>query len=179
MSNRTKNIVFGLLYYILIPLLFFYLYLFSLGGVIGDFSNILRNIYFILVPILILFIPIILTIIFKQKFYKTIIISLKITIIYFILLVITRLCIITYMSTFTFDKWNNYMSLRYLMVDDLDKNNSLIGKSKDEIIKELGMNSIYDEKMCYTIRTVFIAIDKYCIEFDEKDIAIKTYKYSK
>ena len=66
---------------------------------------------------------------------KKIIFALIITI---ILIVLGYLFFQSTNSRFTKERWLNYPDIRYKMIDDIDKNNSMIGKNQQEVEELLG-----------------------------------------
>ena len=102
------NIILGGSYYILGIIGFFLFFvLFGLCGVIEYFSDALFWTCFLVIPIIILLLPIIIKIISKKEFYKSILLSSISVVIYFILIFVINISIVKYMRVFTIDKWNN------------------------------------------------------------------------
>jgi len=172
------NIISGLLYYSIGTIGFFYSFVIGLFGIIPNFSVTLFCIYFLVLPIIILLLPIILKIILKKQFYKSILLSLKVVGVYLILVVLTSISIRIYISNFTPEKWNNekYSDLRYLMINDLEEKYNLVGMKKEEVIQILGkeygknINCIY-----YHIGVNWLEVFYYYLEYDENDIITKVY----
>lgn len=83
----------------------------------------------------------------------------------------------SYISSFSQEKWNNNETLRYYMVEDLEKKHQITGKTKNEITKLIGKPTYtYDNYgLVYEYRVGFNLIDEvvYQIEF-ENNIAKKT-----
>ena len=83
------------------------------------------------------------------------------------------------MKSFSVKNWNNYHNLRYLMVDDLEKNYNLIGKKTNDVKKLLGepdSSFDIDKSMCYFAKSEWIDSYYYCLEYDENNIITETYK---
>lgn len=128
-KSKVLSIILGLIYYICGIIGFFILFvLVGLFGIIELFSDTLFWICFFIVPIIILILPIILKITLKKEFYKSILYSLISVPIYFAIIIVINFAISKYMNVFTIDKWTNkqYSNLRYLMVNDLEKNTILL-----------------------------------------------------
>lgn len=180
-KEKMLNITFGTLYYILGIVGFFYLYMLAvLFGMISSFSQSLFIVCFIILPLIILILPVIIKKTMKQEFYKAILLSCISVIIYFIILFIIKFSILNYMSKFTIQKWNNdnYIDLRYLMLDDLEKKYDFIGMNKEKANQILGLKSYYnyDNGICYFIKNEWLNNYYYCLDYDENNIITKTYK---
>lgn len=182
---KNKNvlaIIFGMLYY-LIPVILYYL-LFVLNmmdGIIHSFSVVLFIVCIFVMPILFIFLPIIFSKILKKEWYKAFLYSFIINVIYVIIILPSiRFGIVGYMKSFSKSKWNNYANLRYIMVDDLEKNYNLIGKKTNDVKKLLGKpDSSFkiDKSMCYFIKgEFFLNSYYYCLEYDENNIITETFK---
>lgn len=173
------NIITGLLYYVLGVIIFFYSFvLVGLFGIILDFSEILFWIYFLVLPIIILILPIISKFIYKKQFYKAILKALKAVGVYFILIFTTSIGIRIYISNFTPEKWSNknYYNLRYLMLNDLEEKYELVGMKKEEVIKILGEEYKKNDKcIYYYIGGEWLESFYYYLEYDENGIITKVY----
>ncbi len=185
-KNKTLGIVLGLLYYVLICIFFFLFYIFGIfGGIIIDFSETLFIICYIYFAIFLLILPLFFKFILKKKFYKAIIYSTISFVIYLFVLFFIRIAIITYMSNFTKEKWNNsnHWNLRYLMVDNFEMKYNIIGMNKEEVYELLGTvtpaETSYGEnnKICYLIRGGLFAGTYYCFEYDENGVIVNTHRY--
>ena len=89
--NKTKilNLLFGTAYYVVGIFGFYILFIAGLfDGIIGEFSEAIYIICFVIIPIIILILPIFIKKILKKDFYKAIIIGCKIIIVYFILIIV-------------------------------------------------------------------------------------------
>ena len=80
----------------------------------------------------------ILSIILKLKYKKSVLISGISIIIYAVISLGAIFAIHGYFSDFSHNKWVKYPGERYLMLDDMIKENNFIGMSKEEVIKILG-----------------------------------------
>lgn len=177
-KEKKLSIIFGLIYYIVGVVGFFYLCSFSLlFGVIGDFSGTLFCICFLVLPIIILIMPIILKFVLKKPFYKAILWSLISVAVYFVIIFVTNFGITKYMSEFTFEKWNNeeYYNLRYLMLNSLEEQYDFIGMNKEEVIDMLGKESENKNRICYFVGSEFLTEFYYCLEYDENGTITKYY----
>lgn len=176
---KTLNVTFGLLYYILGIVGFFYLFILcGIFGIIESFSQELFFICFLLFPIIILLLPIIITKIFKKVFYKSILWGLMMVVVYFLILLFIRYSILRYMGTFTIEKWNHqeYYHLRYLMIEDLEDKYHFVGKNKEEVIRVLGTGNEYDHNICYFVKSEWLDSYDYCLHYDEDNIITDTYQ---
>jgi len=178
--NKTKilNLLFGTAYYVVGIFGFYILFIAGLfDGIIGEFSEAIYIICFVIIPIIILILPIFIKKILKKDFYKAIIIGCKIIIVYFILIIVIRCFIIGYMSKFTINKWNNsdWYDLRYLMIDSLEKEYNFIGMTKDYVIKILGEGQERENSICYSVKSIWMDSYYYCINFDENNVVTYTF----
>lgn len=178
--DKILSVSFGILYYILTPIFFFYLYIFeALTGSISDFSETLFYIVYVVIPIILVLMPILLKIILGKKFYKTILYSCLGFAIYILIIISLKFSIDMYFKTFTIEKWsnNNWHGFRYLMIDDMEKKYDFIGMNKNEIYDILGKEDKELEGeyvICYSMRNGFFEGDYYLIYLNEDDIVIKT-----
>lgn len=177
-KEKILNVIFGLIYYIIGIVGFFYLSVFALlFGVIGNFSDALFCICFLVLPIIVLIMPIILKVYLKKAFYKSILWSLISVVIYCIIIFATSFGISRYMSEFTFEKWNNkgYSNLRYLMLNSLEEQYDFIGMDKEDVIGILGKESEHKNRIYYFVGSEFLTEFYYCLEYDENGIITKYY----
>lgn len=177
-KEKVLSIILGLAYYAIGIIGFFYLSVFALlFGVIGNFSNTIFCICFLVLPIIVLFMPIILKFTLKKEFYKSILWSLISVAIYFVIIFATSFGISKYMSEFTFEKWNNeeYSNLRYLMLNSLEEKNDFIGMNKEEVIEILGKESDHGNRIYYFVGSQFLTEYFYCLEYDENNVITKFY----
>ena len=182
-----KKVGFVIIYYVIFIILFFNIYgnvMFSSNYVIGYFSETLFYICYNFIPIIFLLLPIILKIILKISFSKTMIYSFIITIMYIPILLITNLSITIYMKNFTIDKWNEKsVHLRYLMIEDFENKYRPIGKNKEEIIKMFGVDYSRlrdnDNSFCYVVGATGFKVVHYCFIYDDKDTIVDIkYNYN-
>lgn len=177
-KGKILSIIFGLIYYIIGIVGFFYLSAFALlFGVIGNFSDALFCICFLILPIIVLIMPIILKFALKKEFYKSVLWSLISVVVYFVIIFATSFGISRYMSEFTFEKWNNkgYSNLRYLMLNSLEEQYNFIGMNKEEVIGILGKESEHKNRIYYFVGSEFLTEFYYCLEYDENGIITKYY----
>lgn len=184
-NTKGSGIVFGLLYYTIIGPSLFVLFLWGIffDEIAEGLSPKLSSICYIYVPIFLLILPIIFKFILKKKFYKAIIYSFASVIIYLCILFLARLAIISYMSSFTTEKWNNpkYENLRYLMIDNLEEKHNIIGMNKEDIYALLGEEdgSFEEHNRIYYIigQPRWISVEElyYCLEYDGNGVIINTY----
>lgn len=181
-KDRILNIVSGVLYYILGPIFFFYLYVFAaLVGSIGDFSPELFNIIYLIVPIILLIMPILIKFIFRKKFNKSILYSCIGIIMYILLIIGITLGINRYFHTFSTEKWcnDNWHSFRFLMIEDMEEKYNIVGMKKSEVYDILGEEDKELEELqgeyviCYSMRNGFFEGDYFQIFLNENDIVTK------
>lgn len=180
-NKKTLAIILGVSYYLILGILSFLSFILNMvDGVISLFSNVLFIICIFILPVLFIFLPIIFSKLFKKEWYKAFLYSFIINIIYVIIVVpVIRFGIISYMKSFSDTKWDNYDNLRYIMVDDLEKNYNLIGKKTNDVKKLLGKpDSSFDsdKSMCYFVKSKWLDSYFYCLEYDENNVIIETYK---
>lgn len=182
MKNKNAlSIIFGVLYYLILAGLSFLTFgLNVFDGVISLFSDVLFIVCIFVMPVLFIFLPIIFSKLLKKEWYKAFLYSFIINVIYVIIILPSiRFGIVGYMKSFSKSKWNNYDNLRYIMVDDLEKNYNLIGKKTNDVKKLLGKpDSSFDsdKSMCYFVKSKWLDSYFYCLEYDENNIIIKTFK---
>ncbi len=179
MKNKKKlGIIFGIIYYLFWILLAYLSFIVNmLDGVINLFSSVLFIISIFIIPILFILLPFIFKKLLKKEWYKAFVYSFIINVIYIIIIVpVIRFGIISYMKSFSIKKWNNYDNLRYLMIDDLEKNHNLIGMKKDDVNKLLGKEDSNYEGMCYFVKSEFLDSYFYCLKYDENNIITETFK---
>lgn len=171
MKNKNAlSIIFGVLYYLILAGLSFFTFgLNVFDGVISLFSD-----------VLFIFLPIIFSKLLKKEWYKAFLYSFIVNVIYLIIILPSiRFGIANYMKSFSKSKWNNYANLRYIMVDDLEKNYNLIGKKTNDVKKLLGKpDSSFDsdKSMCYFVKSKWLDSYFYCLEYDENNVITETFK---
>lgn len=176
-KNIILGIIFCLTYYVLTIIFFFFNFIVGTFDIIIEYSELLFNICYIIIPILTLLLPIILKFILKNKFYKCFIYSVFSLLIYIFIMLIIRFSILCYYKVFTIEKWESeHENLRYLMINDLEKKYNFIGMNKNEVYKILGKNYDHDINncICYFIGYAIFDIDFYCLEYNENNIIIDT-----
>lgn len=150
--------------------------------VIYKFSKILFNICYNFIPIIFLFLPIMLKIIFNRCFNKSMLYSFIIVIMYIPILLIINLSITIYMKNFTLEKWHEKsVHLRHLMIEDFEDKYKPIGANKEDIINILGVDYSRlrdnDNSLCYVIEASGFDAKHYCFIYNENDI-ITDIKYN-
>ena len=176
-QNLIKNIFFTIVLIIGwtgILLASFLIYLMSdmvrfLGNGILDYTTILIYLLTFVLPIM-----------FRKQISKYL--SLPLSFIVFSLLsVVVVGCILggasNYISDFSQEKWNNNERLRKYMIDDLEQNHGIIGKTDKEIVELLGepiyISDELNNKYEYYVGESIIDPYGYQIEF-ENNIAVNT-----
>ncbi len=169
---RRFNIILPSIYYIFGIFGFYFLFIMGITSGFLDLKK-LFLILFVILPIIVLLLPIVIKTIMKIEFYKCILFSLIGVVIYFIIFSIVLLSI----GTFSESNWKNdqYMNLRYLMIDDLESKYDLIGMNKDEIMKLLGETSGEGE-LCYPTSSFMITTYFYCLRYDENNLITEIYE---
>lgn len=171
-----KNIISTALYYVL-GIMGFYLFFIFAGffSEIDYFSNTLFRICYVVIPIIILLLPVILKFVLKREFYQSVVLSLISVPIYFILIYMINFGISSYMEKFTLEKWEKYQDLRYLMIDDLEKQYHFAGMKKEEALEILGKDYEYENRIYYFIRSAWLRSYYYCLEYDENGTITTVY----
>lgn len=181
-KDKILNPILGVLYYICVPVFFFYLCIFELfAGQIINFSAALFFIFFLIIPFLFLLLPVIIRYTLDKKFYKSILYSCAVILIHLLLILGLTFGLIKYFSTFSTEKWcnNDWYGFRYLMIDDLKEQHKLVGMEKDEVYSILGEedsefeNSQGENVICYFVNDGFLAGEYFEIFLDDDDIVTK------
>lgn len=150
----------------------------TLGNtIIGDTSMSLFYILYFILPICLLFVPILLYFIFKNKRSKILQYSFISLLVFIILLITTILSVRGYFSKYSKEKWKNNVANRYCMIDDIEKNYNVIGKSKDEVIKLLGDKFTENKDhstIMYEVKYSLVSVQYYILYYDENNTIIKT-----
>ncbi|MCI8344559.1 MAG: hypothetical protein HFJ42_01015 [Clostridia bacterium] len=147
------------------------------NSIIGDTSIVLFKLLYIIIPICLLFVPIFLFFIFKNKRSKILQYSFISLLVFIILLITTILGVRGYFSKYSKEKWKNNVANRYCMIDDIEKNYNVIGKNKNEVIELLGNNFIEnneDSSIMYEIKYSLVSVQYYILYYDENNTIIKT-----
>lgn len=178
-KKKLLKIMVGIIYYALGIIGFGYLFILSsLEGIIKSFHQMLFLSCFVIAPLVILILPIVLNRIIKVEYFKSFISGCISIVIYIIAIVLIRFAIIGYMSDFTILKWTNekHANLRYLMIDDLEREYNFIGKNKTEAISVLGKASTFDNSLCYYVKSDWIDSYYYCFKYDDTNVITEIYK---
>jgi len=147
---------------------------------ISDMVRFLGNGILVYTTILIYTLTFALPIIFRRQISKHLSLPLSF-IVFSVLSVVVVSCILgganNYISDFTQEKWNNNERLRKYMIDDLEQNYGIIGKTDKEIVNLLGepiyISDELNNKYEYYVGESIIDPYGYQIEF-ENNIAINT-----
>ena len=180
-KHKAAGIISGILYYGRGLYFFFISYVIGMfDGVILEFSYGLFNVFYVVLPIILLILPIVFRILWKKTFLKSLLYACVGILIYGLFLVMVRVGITNYFKTFSTEKWSNpdWHGLRYLMIDDLEQKYVLEGSSEEEILKLLGNNEMEGglqnperrNMVCYFIDFTFPKSSYYCFYFDENGI---------
>ena len=146
----------------------------------SDMVRFLGNGILVYTTILIYLLTFVLPIMFRKQISKYL--SLPLSFIVFSLLsVVVVGCILggasIYISDFSQEKWNNNERLRKYMIDDLEQNHGIIGKTDKEIVNLLGepiyISDELNNKYEYYVGESIIDPYGYQIEF-ENNIAVNT-----
>ena len=179
-NKYTKlDFILGGLYYLILILFFinYFIYgIFSENLIIG-FSFLLFVLCYNIIPCILILLPSLIEIKLNKKFYKSVIISFIITILYLIVIIPTiQLCIKSYYSTFTTKKWTNMIqSYRYLMIDDLEEKYNFVGMDKEDVFNILGREDVgHDLTIKYYVGDGESKVISYIVYLDENEIVIKT-----
>ena len=178
---RRLNIALSLLWFagifVLTALNLLYTVAERLPDVFFTTSGLLFLALYILVPSVIWHLPILIRFIFKKPFRKALFISICVTIVYILLFVSLQKGLTVYFSDFSQSKWNNYISNRHLMINDLENDYKIIGMDKTEVTELLGQpsNNISggSNVIIYHIRTYDFAWYKYHLTLENGKV-IKT-----
>ena len=152
----------------------FLLYLMS------DMFRFLGNGILIYIIVFIYALAFVLPIIFRKRISKYLSLPLSF-IVFTILSVVVVGCILggakNYISNFSQEKWNNNGRLRKYMINDLEENHGIIGKTDKEIVDLLGeptyISDALNIKYEYYVGESIIDSCGYQIEFDN-NIAVNT-----
>lgn len=150
------------------------------NSIIGNTSIVLFKLLYIIIPICLLFIPILLFFIFKNKKDKIVPYSFIILMLYIIIFLSTMFGIKSYFCKFSKAKWENNVSNRYYMIDDIEKNHNIIGKSKNEVIDLLGKNFIEnneDSTIMYEIEYSLVSVQYYVLYFENNTVTKTSTKW--
>ena len=180
-KHKVAGIISGILYYA--GGLYFFLISYVLGafdGVLWEFSNGLFNVFYIVLPIILLVLPIVFRVLWKKTFLRSLLCGCIGVVVYGLFLVATRFGIENYFKTFTVEKWANpdWDGLRYFMVSDLEEKYVLEGSPEEEVIDLLGNNEVEGglqntegrNMTCYLIEHAFPKEIYYCVYFDDNGI---------
>ena len=182
-NKKILSIIFGIIYYAVALVLFFFLFITAIFlGDIGEFSEIIFNICYIVLPAIILLIPLIFKFILKKPFYKSIIYGCISILIYIFIIITIKLSILCYFRTFSTDKWKNdgWHYFRHVMLNDLEKKYNIKGMDKNEIYKILGKGeyeTTYNNgeyMISYSISYKLKVQTSYRIYFNEENKVIRT-----
>ncbi len=156
------------------------LFLSFLLYLMSDMFRFLGNGILVYATIFIYAITFVLPIVLKRQISKYLSLPLSF-IIFTILSVVVVGCILggakNYISDFSQEKWNNNERLRKYMIDDLEENHGIIGKTEKEILDLLGepiyISDALNIKYEYYVGESIIDPYGYQIEFDN-NIAVNT-----
>lgn len=183
-NKKVLTAIFCVLYYLILGVLSLFIFAASIfDGVIDCFSESLFIVCVFVIPLLFIFLPLIFNKCLKKEWHKAFLYSFVANVTYVIIILpFIRFGITGYMKSFSVNKWDNYHNLRYLMVDDLDRNYKLIGKKTDSVKKLLGKpDGSFDsnKSMCYFVKSKWIDSYYYCFEYNENNVitgSFKTYR---
>lgn len=178
MEDKFTFILSMIIYYIIVIVGGLFNIVFGTLGntIIGDTSIALFYILYFILPICLLFVPILLYFIFKNKNSKIIQYSFISLVVFIILFISIILGIKSYYSKFSKEKWKNNVANRYCMIDDIEKNYNVIGKNKDEVIDLLGNKFTEDEEnstIMYEIEYSLVSVKYYILYFENNNV-VKT-----
>ena len=178
MEDKFTFILSMIFYYILVIVGGLFNILFGTLGntIIGDTSMTLFYILYLIFPVCLLFVPIFLFFVCKNKKSKIMQYSFIILALFIILLISITFGAKIYFSKFSRQKWNNNVANRYCMIDDIEKNYNVIGKNKDEVIDLLGNKSTEGEEsstIMYEIEYSLVAVKYYILYFENNNV-VKT-----
>jgi len=147
---------------------------------ISDMVKFLGNGIIVYSTILIYALTFVLPIVFRKQISKHLSLPLSF-IVFTILSLVVVGCILggakNYISDFSQEKWNNNERLRKYMIDDLEQNYGIIGKTDKEIVALLGepihISDDLNNKYEYYVGESIIDPYGYQIEF-ENNIAVNT-----
>jgi len=180
-KNKIVSITLIVLYYLCL----FYYYLFvPYCDALVSVSKLAFVIIIIILPLFLILFPIILKFILKRKNTFVLINSYICLTIYVFLTLIIGFLSDGFIEKFTKEKWNNsnYCIVRFMMIDDIERNYSFIGMNKNEVYDIFGKSDEnvcpYDfsneNKICYEVYSSEFKNDFYCLYFDENGNVIDT-----
>lgn len=181
-NNQTLNILFGLLWFVLVPIIFVVNIGLTLIGIniVDNTSVSLGYIIYFWIPIVIIFLPLIIKLLIKKTFLKSLGIAFGVIIAYFISLAFLITGLTMYFHSFSKAKWENYEWNRYLMIEDLEQKYNFIGMTKAEVINLLGNYQVnytvaYNgNAIGYNIKSGFFYLRSYILILDDNDIVLET-----
>lgn len=141
-------------------------------------SKILFAVVFIVLPIILLFLPSVLHS-SKKDFGECVKTALIFSLIYATLAAAAEFGIRAYFTSFTAAKWSSFPENRYLMIDDLEKNYNIVGMSTNEVENLLGTAAQHDsimgqDALIYGVDKEFFADKYYAIIYDDNGIVTET-----
>ena len=178
MENKSSVIMSIIFYYVLVVFGGLFNLIFGILGdnIIGNTSIALFYLLYIILPIFLFLFPIFLYIKFRKLPKKFTQYSYFTLITFIIIFFSIILGLKIYFNKFSKEKWLNFNSNRYCMINDIEKNYNIVGKNKDEIIELLGdkfTENIDDSIIMYDIKYSLVAVQYYILHY-ENNIIVKT-----
>ena len=178
MEDKFIFIITIIFYYVAIILGGLFNLIFGILGnsIIGNTSMSLFYLLYVILPICLLLVPIYSYFMFKDKNAKIIKCSFVSLILFIVLFFGTVIGLKGYFIKFSKDKWNNYNANRHYMINDIENNYNLIGKSKNEIVQLLGTNYIENtdnSTIMYDINYSLASVQYYELYYED-DCVIRT-----
>jgi len=148
---KIREIYCGIIWFLFLSAIFcfnFIIVYFNLFDyiIINNTSSILSLLIFILFPVILLFSPFFISLVWKKPLSKSVSISVIIVVLYFIVILGLNVYLIIYFQTFTKNKWAQFPDNRFLMIENLESQYTLTGMSKEEVLSLLGEPGILGRK---------------------------------
>ena len=174
-----KRILFSIIWILLVVIIFTFsiiqqLFNSTVKDVIG---KTMWYCIYMLLPILVLMTPLIARHILKCRNKLILICSICVIMIYSLVVFVTPIITYKYIQNFTPQKWAVYKYERKLMLDDLNKNYTLLGMTIEDIKKILGKPDTESEnELEYVIDSGWIDPEMLVLRFEEQKV-VDIYTY--
>ena len=174
-GKKLIKILLSVIYYILLFLIFWKIIMYELTfGIIAGFSGGLAGMCFVLFPIILIISPILWKYVYKKAFDKSILYSILLMILYLIIVFTIILGVKWNFRIFSQEKWEKYVNLRYMMVDDFEQKYDLLKMTKQEVIDILGEDIGENNEIQYWIGCRDFFWEYYCLYLDNDGNIIET-----
>ena len=188
-SKKIITIILSFFWFVFSPMILYVnaIYGFFSNTILAETSGLMFLITYLILPVILIFSPIIYKLIFKKSFLNSLAISFISLIVYLVFLFLCLECLNFYLSDFSKTKWNNYPMNRYLMIENLEEKHKIIGLTTEEIIDLLGDPEIVIfkkdvinkeiNKFEYPIEAGFFSTTVYSVEFED-NIVVRINRFS-